>query len=227
MFISQRTNLIYPQSEHVALATVIAKHWGNDHFEKPPVPAASFIKAVADHDNGYGHYDTSAVGEQTEENLVKLWKRSTDQVLNDPYAEIIIKRHFMRLAAYYTNDASFPRIHAFHDLLAREVAELYKNNNLTAHIFDVTDTVMNACDAISFSFCREETVVRELEVFHNATGDEKTRISFSINQNHAIIINPYPLDEAIITGTITAYDKTDYPTILLPDEVTYQIMKQP
>jgi hypothetical protein len=226
MFLSKRNDLIYPQSEHVALATVIATHWGNDRFEKPPVPRASFIRAVANHDNGYGHYDTNVIGEQTEENLVRLWKRSTDQALNDPFAEIIIKRHFMRLAAFYTINATFPLVSKFHDELETTIQELYKKHNVTKHIFDVTDTVMNACEAISFSFCLGETVVRELDVYPNATGDHKITITFSIHQNHTIVINPYPLDEAVITGTIRAYDKTDYPKILLPNEINFQLMKQ-
>lgn len=223
MFVSKRNSVVYPQSEHLKLATVVANHWGNDEFAKPPVPFESFIKAVSSHDSGYGHYDTSTIGEQNEDGIVRLWSRCTDQKLNDPYAEIIIKRHFMRLTSIYP---SFPKLVAFHDQLENEVSDLYKKHELDKHIFDVTDTIMNVCDAIAFSFCREETATRELKIYTDTNEDNMVTLSYSIDQNHTIRIDPYPLDEALITGAITAYDQKEYPKVLLPNEVSYQIMNK-
>lgn len=223
MFISKRNNIVYPQSEHVKLAAVIADHWGNDEFSKPPVPFDSFVKAVANHDNGYGHYDASAIGQQTEEGILKLWQRCTEQALGDPYAEIIIKRHFMRLTSMYSD---FPRLAAFHGKLENELAGLYKQHEFDPFHFDVTDTVMHVCDAIAFSFCQEEMATRELKVYTDENEESTVTMSYSIDENHSICIDPYPLDESLITGVITAYDKTDYPKVLLPNEVNYQIMNK-
>lgn len=222
MFISKRNHLVYPQSEHLKLASGVAKHWGNDDFDKPPVPFESFVKAVENHDSGYGHYDTAMVGQQTEEEIEKLWRRCTDQKITDIYAQIIIKRHFMRLCGLYAN---FPRLAAFQQSLSKEVETLYKQNELDPHIFDVTDTIMNLCDAIAFSFCREELAGREVKVYASAAG-KPIPISYTIDQNHTIYIDPYPLDEALISGSITAYDSKDYPKVLLPNEINYQIMKK-
>lgn len=224
MFVSKRNNIVFPQSEHVKLATILAQHWGNDLFEKPPVPHESFIKAVSSHDNGYGHYDISAVGQQTEDAIERLWRRCTDQNLNDIYAELIIKRHFMRLTSIYP---VFPKLVALHQELEEEIETLYKSHELDPHIFDVTDTVMNACDAVSFSFCQEETASRTLEVYAALAEDSRITMTYSIDDNHSVTIDPYPLDEAIITGHLIGYDKSDYPNILLPNEINYQIIKKP
>lgn len=223
MFVSKARDFVYPQSEHVKLATVIAEHWGNESFAKPPVPHDSFIKAVSSHDNGYGHYDMSAVGRQTEEQVVTLWRRCTEQNLSDPYTEIIIKRHFMRLTKLY---GQFPLLAEFHHVLEGEVDKLCRLNSLNSHIFDVTDTVMNACDAISFSFCHEEPHTWELEVYTNPTTNEKAIIKFAVDSKHSIFLDPYPLDEVHIIGTLTAYDLKGYPKVLLPNEVSYQILNK-
>lgn len=223
MFISKRNNVVYPQSEHVKLAVVIAEHWGNDEFSKPPVPFESFTKAVARHDDGYGHYDTSGVGLQTEDAIERIWRRCTSQNLNDHFAEIIIKRHFMRLASKHS---TFSRLVALHTELEQELAGLYKQHELDPHMFDVTDTTMNVCDAIAFSVCFEEAATRQLNVYADASDENPLNMTYSVDENHTICIDPYPLSEALITGTIIAYDQKEYPKVLLPNEIHYQIIKK-
>lgn len=221
MFVSKRNKLIYPQSEHLKLAGVIASHWGNEHFEKPPVPYQSFVNAVSNHDSGYGHYDVHAVGELTEDTIISLWTRCTHKEFQDPYEEIITKRHFMRMASYYP---AFSKLAGLHDALKLEIDLLYAKHGFSSHIFDVTDSIMNLCDSVSFSFCREEFATHEVKVFHNATSAYLTTIHFTITANRSIILDPYPLDDSLISGAITAYDQTAYPNILLPNEIRYQFM---
>ena len=223
MFISKIRPVVFPQTEHLKLAAVIARHWGNDEFAKPPVPNESFVRGVEFHDSGYGHFDIHAVGQQTEDNLLRLWRRCTAQSLGDPIAEIIVKRHFQRLSAAHTH---FPGLAIYSHQLAEEADHMCHTRELDPKIFDMTDTIVNLCDEISFAFCHEDFATYQLDVYKQQP-DLKQKITFTLMSNHSIILDPYPLDEALISGNILAYDKNDYPNVLLEEQVEYQIMRKP
>ena len=67
MFKSRSRPIVIPQSEHLRLVGTLARLWGNDDFDLPPVERNSMIAGMALHDRGYSQLDNSAIGEMSEE----------------------------------------------------------------------------------------------------------------------------------------------------------------
>jgi hypothetical protein len=77
---------------------------------------------------------------------------------------------------------------------------------------DAADAITNVCDAISFSFCFEEPVDREVRGYR-----------FAIDGLGAVAVDPWPLRPPELTGLVTAYEADGYPDQLVPVVVPFEI----
>ena len=71
MFKSKKRAITIPQSEHARLAGYLAYHWGNADVAPPPLDRVAFASGVTNHDRGYGHLDSMAIGEVDD----AIWNR--------------------------------------------------------------------------------------------------------------------------------------------------------
>ena len=77
MFRSKRRDVVIPQSEHSRMTGMLAYHWGNDDFDKPP-HFDSFVLGASLHDRGYGEYDNDPIGGVPAERWLAIQQRGVN-----------------------------------------------------------------------------------------------------------------------------------------------------
>jgi hypothetical protein len=94
MFLSRRRSVVFPQADHARFAGALALAWR----ERPPVPFASFIRGVADHD--------VATASTTPMRSVERWEASAGSASNaeeftrrgeDVVVDLVVALHVRRL----------------------------------------------------------------------------------------------------------------------------------
>ncbi len=220
MFRSEKRDIIIPQSEHARLAAIIASHWGNSEFDKPPFDFNSFVEGVALHDSAYGMIDKLELGNLATDKWIDVVEKGAQLKFDNPIVTIIVKLHIKRLII---ND-EFPRKKEVIETIDTDINSNLKLTNNTLDDFLWVDRITNLCDmaAFNFSFEREKKVKFRIRPKINST-EEKT-ITVKNLDGGVIKINPWPFSIPEIKGWIYSYEGKEYPEKLVQSVVKFLII---
>jgi hypothetical protein len=200
MFRSRRRAVVFPQADHARFAGALALAWR----ERPPLPFASFVRGVADHDRGYGELDVHDIDTVDDVEWVAVQRRGFAPRGEDVVVDLVAALHVRRLLSRNDADATAE---------ADEViASLLSLAGVTREQADAADAITNVCDVISFEFCFEspsERDVRGHRVVLDGLG--------------GVTVDPWPFRLPELAGLVTAYEAEGYPERLVPVVVPYSV----
>lgn len=220
MFRSKVRNLIIPQMEHSRLAGTIAALWGNDQFDRPPFHFDSFVAGVTFHDHGHGYFDLDEIGGMAPVEELASMRRLVEHRLDDPIADTVADFHILRLL--YLNKVWPPLIEA----CERQIAAGIEATGISRDQYEWANRITWLCDNISFDLCFEEPVQAEIEVSPRKNQAETVLISYEIDRQGHIIIEPWPLRVETYEGFILGYETAVYPAELKPVMVHYVLSQR-
>jgi hypothetical protein len=219
MFKSKIRAINIPQFDHGRLTGLLASIWGNEHFGRPGVDFASFVAGIALHDRGYGYMDNSPIGETSESEWLTYTRIGFfERRFDDPVADLITRYHLRRLTR--SNHAA-----TGHALLAEmdtAIDTQLEENHFAAHTFDWIDRITNLLDMISFDFCFEVPLERELAVRPRWGGDELVTVHYEIQPNR-VLVDPWPFTVPRYETFLIGYAREGYPSRLEPTVIPVEI----
>src|SRR5206468_5254481 len=92
-FHSRRRPIVFPQADHARFAAVLALAWA----EMPPLPFASFVRGVADHDRGYGEHDDYDIDTVDDATWIEIQRRGFAPRGEDAVVDLVAALHVRRL----------------------------------------------------------------------------------------------------------------------------------
>ncbi len=218
MFKSKSRAILTPQSEHLRLTGTLAMLWGNADFDSPPFHRNSIITGMGLHDRGYGCIDNFAIGGMSEEEWIKITRRSFYMQYSDVVADTIAKYHVRRLASH-GESAERKAIAAE---FSQVIDEQLKQHSLSRDIFDRTDRITELCDMISFDFCMEAPNSGGVSIFQRYNEDQEVPVQYHV-ENGIIQVTPWPFSVASYEGYLIAYRSDGYPEKLDPVILSYRL----
>jgi hypothetical protein len=204
MFRSRRRDVVFPQADHARLAGTIALAWS----ERPPLPFASFVRGVADHDRGYGEHDADEIGSVESERWVGIQRRGFTPRCDDPVVDLVVALHVRRLLSSQGNGHE----RAAHGEVGALLPSLHERAGVSPEDAARADEITNVCDRLAFSFCFELPDEGEVRGFRYAL-DGRGRIE----------LDPWPLDVPSLVGLVTAFEGDGYPDRLVPVVVPFNV----
>lgn len=216
MFKSKRRPIVTPQSEHLKLVGTLAMLWGNNVFDLPPIERTSMIAGMGLHDRGYGYLDTHPIGGMDDSEWLEIARRGFYMKCSDIVADTISKYHIRRLAGH---DDS-PHYQALYTEFSIALEEQLKQHNLPKELFDRLDRITELCDRMSFAFCMEEPINREISIFPRNGEDQEVTIKFQV-QDGQLRASPWPFSVNSYEGYLVAYHLEGYPEQLDPVILPY------
>lgn len=221
MFKSKQRPIVISQWEHQKLAGTLALLWGNDQFELPPVPFASFLAGIGLHDRAYGSLDNLPIGEIPEDEWLALTRSGFAMRWTDPIADLITRLHLKRLASY----GSAPERQAAASEMAQQIQDQILHHGLDLATFERIDRITNLCDRIAFDFCFEEPAEGMVRIFPRNDGEDELEVRYHIADG-TIRVNPWPFRVNSQAGYLVGYQLDGYPTALEPVMVPYQLARE-
>ena len=222
MFKSKQRPLVISQWEPQKLAGTLALLWGNDQFERPPVPFASFLAGIGLHDRAYGALDNLPIGELPEEEWLALTRSGFAMSWADPIADLITRMHLKRLASY----GSAPERQAATAEMAQAIQEQIQHHGLDLTTFERIDRITNLCDRIAFDFCFEEPAEGVVDIFPRNDREDQLEVRYHIADG-TIEVDPWPFHVDRQEGYLVGYQRDGYPAVLEPIMVPYQLVRAP
>lgn len=219
MFRSICRPVVIPQSEHCRLAGLIAGLWGNQDFEVPELGRQRLSFAVLAHDQCYGKLDTLEVGKASVEQWVACRRRGLQKHFGDRAVDILVAMHTKRLAKL--NRAALCR--SLEIEAESKVQRLLSDAELPRSRYEAIYTVFSLCDTLSYHFCLEALTAGSLDVYRNFTPPTKVKVFFQILRNGHISINPWPLCDDCLSGTLEAFSEEGYPLTAKAIKVPFMI----
>jgi hypothetical protein len=204
MFRSRRRAVVFPQAEHARLAGAIALAWR----ERPPLPFASFVRGVADHDRGYGEHDADDIGGVESERWTEIQRRGFTPRGEDPIVDLVAALHVRRLLSSRADEFE-QRAYDEVDGLMRSLCAAA---GVTAEEAEEADAITNVCDRVSFVFCFEEPERGEVRGF-----------SYEVDGEGPIALDPWPLEVPRLVGLVTAFEAEGYPERLVPVVTPFEV----
>lgn len=220
MFRSKTHDIIIPQSEHANLAGAIAVLWGNDDFDRPHFSFESFVAGVALHDHGHGYFDMDDIGGMEPEVALESMRRLVNHHLDDPIIDTVANFHILRLL--HLDKAWYQLI----DECEAQIAEGIEKTGISRDSYIWANRITWLCDSISFNFCFGEPIKFELEICPRQGRDDTIMVSYDIDSQGKIIIDPWPLKVDSYEGYILGYEASGYPDELKPVLMHYMISKK-
>lgn len=197
-FHSRRRPVVFPQAEHARFAGALALAWA----DRPAFPFASFVRGVADHDRGYGELDDDPIGGvMSSEHWTAIQRRGFEPRGADAAVDLVVALHVRRLLSSRADEHESA---AYADVGAL-LPSLYAAAGVTREQGETADAITNVCDVISFEFCFEEPVEREIRGFR-----------LSLDGAGKVEIQPWPFAPPQLTGLVTAFEADGYPERLVP-----------
>lgn len=220
MFKSTKRSIVFPQSEHLRLVGALAYHWGNVHFDLPPVGRAVLTAGMAFHDRAYGYLDNHAIGEISEQDWLGIARCGFFEMsFSDPAADIIARMHILRLVGSRPVSSAPELRKEMEQALEDQIAQA----GYSRELFQRIDRITEFTDRISFDFCSERQSEGRLGVFARNDSDEEVDLSYRID-GETITLDPWPLDVGEVTGYLNAFRATGYPQTLDPVIAPYRIL---
>ncbi len=221
MFQSKQRPIAIPQSEHQKLAGTLALLWGNDSFDRPPVPFESFLAGIGLHDRAYAALDNLPIGGIEEEEWLELTRRGFDMAWADPAADAIAKLHLQRLTGYGRG----PARQAQAAQMAQFLEAHLQQHGLDAVVFRRIDRITDLCDSIAFDFCFEAPTEGSVRIYPRNDQDGEQEIHYRIADG-MIHVDPWPFAVSSHLGYLVGYQLQSYPDILEPVIVPYGLLPQ-
>lgn len=219
MFRSKRRDVFIPQSEHARLSGALARVWGNKLFARPEFDFNAFVTGVVFHDRGYPPLDESEIGSVDELEWLELQKQGAEQEYQDPYVDLVVKFHVRRILGYRPT----PERQAYLIELDRIIEQCLKRHNLDRRQFEWADRITNFCDNLSFDFCFEMPQQGSVAVFAQTTDSESIELSYQLDGQGSIGVDPWPFSVEQLEGYIIGYRAAGYPQQLQPLSLCYQL----
>jgi hypothetical protein len=198
-FHSRRRLIVFPQAEHARFAAVFALAWA----EPPPLPLASFVRGVADHDRGYGEHDDYDIDTVDDSAWIEIQRRGFAPRGEDAVVDLVAALHVRRLLSGNDPVATAEADEVITSLLPRA--------GVSREQADAADAVTNVCDVISFQFCFEAPSDREVRGYRVLTDGEG-----------GVGVEPWPFRLSELVGVVTAFERDGYPELLVPVVVPFQ-----
>jgi hypothetical protein len=162
----------------------------------------SFVRGVADHDRGYGELDDDPIGGvMSTEHWVAIQRRGFEPRGDDAVVDLVVALHVRRLLSSKDNEHEAA---AYADVDAL-LPSLYEAAGVEPDRAEEADAVTNICDVVSFAFCFEEPVEREVR-------DHRVRLDGA----GGIEVDPWPFTVPRLAGLVTAFEAEGYPGSLVP-----------
>ncbi|MGQ7845153.1 DUF3891 family protein [Granulosicoccus sp. 3-233] len=216
MFESTRRTINFTQYEHMRLAGILAQHWGNDDFDRPELPSASFNAGVALHDLGFGTCDEFAIGAMSAVERAYTLERLMNTELSDRVAETVVKHHALRLM----DDDE-------HALLKNEcrqrIRALAETTQISEALYQRADAVTAFCDSVAFHFCFEKPFKGAVSVYPRRESRQRRSLSITMNGEGLVQVSPWPFDQASLDGYLLAFERETYPSTLRAIQVPWEI----
>ena len=206
--------MLFPQAEHARLAGTIALAWGNDRFERPPVPFAAFVRGVALHDRGYDEFDADGIGEVPPERWFAIQLAGYEPRRDEPVADLIVALHLHRLVGNVDRRAL--------SRLSPSLSELAAAAGIDEADAAEADRVTDLCDRIAFDFCFEERRSGSVCVAA-AHGADAIAVTYAVDGDGGATLAPWPLAPAEVIGLVLGYRADGYPGVLDPVVVPFHI----
>jgi Protein of unknown function (DUF3891) len=204
VFASKRRAVVFPQADHARLAGSIALAWR----DRPPLPFASFVRGVADHDRGYGEHDADEIGSVQSERWTEIQRRGFTPRGDDPVVDLVVALHVRRLLS--------SRSDVFEQRAYDEVDELLpsllERAGVTAEQAEAADAITGVCDRLAFAFCFEEP-----------TSGETRGYAYELDGEGRITLAPWPLDVPRLVGLVTGFEAEGYPRRLVPVPTPFEV----
>jgi Protein of unknown function (DUF3891) len=204
MFRSKRRPLIFPQADHARFAAVVAQHWR----QRPPVPFESFVRGVADHDRGYGEHDDAEIGVVDNARWVEIQRAGFMPRGEDAVVDLVVALHIRRLLSPPEDELEAAALAELDALLPGLIAAA----GVTQEDAEAADAVTNVCDRLAFLFPFEEP----------ASGEVRG-ISYQLDGQGTVMLEPWPLGVPWLHGLIPAFEADGYPDRLVPFVVPFEI----
>jgi hypothetical protein len=220
MFKSKRRPIVTPQSEHLKLVGTLARLWGNDEFELPPIAHESMILGMGTHDRGYGYLDNHPIGGMDDSEWFPVARRTFSMPCSDVVADTIVKYHFRRLASH---DDS-PGRKALTAEFSAALDEYLKEHNLSKELFERIDRITNLCDSLSFSLCFDVPASGEISIFPRNGDDKDVAVKYRV-EDGVISVDPWPFSADSYEGYLLAYQLDGYPEQLDPVILPYLLKR--
>jgi hypothetical protein len=220
MFRSKLRPVVIPQAEHQKLAGALALLWGNEHFDRPPVPLRSLIMGIGLHDRAYGELDSLPIGELPEAEWLQLTRRGFYMAWSDPVADVITKLHLKRLVSWDSSAARQALLAEMEQVIAQHILE----HSFSREVFDRIDRVTDFCDSVSFDFCFEQPDQGAITLFPKNDSNEAISLRYHINDGE-IQVDPWPFTITSYSGYLIGYDQQGYPERLDPVMIPYHLVK--
>lgn len=211
MIRSARRPVVYPQAAHARLAGQIAAAWGNDMFERPPLPFASFVRGVALHDRGYGELDADGLGEALPERWVEIQRRGFEPRGEDPVVDLVVALHVHRLVSMQRNaveEAALPELRA-------ALPGLHAAAGVPEPAAQTANAITHLCDRVALALCFEEPAAWTHEIAPRA-GSEAVELSVTLDGEGAALLDPWPLCLEKLPTLIGGFRADGYPERLDP-----------
>ncbi len=220
MFKSRNRDVVTPQSEHSRLTGMLAYHWGNEEFDKPP-HFDSFVLGVTLHDRGYGEYDDDPIGGVPIERWIALQKRGVERSYSDPVADIVAVRHIRRLLGY---DGT-PERRALMTTADRRIESRLRETDITRDDVEWMDRITNLLDSITFDFGFETPAQSTRPICPRYGSDETISVSYALETGGIVTVDPWPFRVDRIEGYVLGYEARGYPQRLAPILIEFLVRK--
>jgi hypothetical protein len=218
VFRSRLRPVVYPQAEHARLAATIAAAWGNDAFERPPLPFTSFVHGVALHDRGYGELDADGIGEVPLARWLEIQQRSFAPTGEDAVVDLVAGLHVRRLVAWRRDDAARAVVATFDAALPG----LYEAAGVPPAAAAAADRVTDLCDRLAFDLCAEEATDGAVEVLAARAGEPVT-VVYALDGRGGVTLDPWPLGVPWLTVVVGGFAADGYPQRLAPVATLFRL----
>lgn len=218
MFESKVRSINITQFEHARFAGILAEAWGNEAFDKPAINFDSFLNGVVFHDWHYGLIDTLSLSDYKIEEWMTMAEKGATIWFDDPIVDIVSKLHLKRLLG---NKAIVSKLIGQVD---QRISKRLSETKHTLEQFMWADKITCFCDYLAFDFSFEKPLKDSLVVHPKVSTSQETSITYSIEKNNIVVVNPWPFNQSVLSGIMVAYQRTGYPEKLQPIAIQYKVL---
>jgi len=216
VFRSRRREVVFPQREHARLSAAVADAW-SDTVAPIRLPRERFVVGVAEHDRGYAEHDEDEIGKLPSGRWLAIQERGFAPVGEDAVVDLVVALHVRRLVSSGRDPAARRVLDAMDDALPA----LVRAAAVSAGDAAAADRITHLCDRISFDFCLEEPTSGAVDVL--AADGGAVTIRYDLDGEGTVTLEPWPLEEAILTGSVLGYEAESYPEALHSVPVSFVV----
>jgi hypothetical protein len=213
-------DVLIPQFEHARLAGLLARHWGNREFDRPPFDFDSFVKGVLFHDRAYGQFDAHELGAMSPREQLKLLRIGIQAGFDDICADIVVKMHCRRLLSHLGGENVAELAAELDERLSKQI----EASNISAAEFQWADRITDFCDSVSFRFCSGDLGRDHTGVNPRHSSRHAVALHFEVGDGGRIRVHPWPFRLPEITGLVVGYEPRGYPQRREPVVLDYRVV---